>query len=428
MQIRGATSQPIDPRVFKLLNRSVVTHPLIVADGEDQDHDRYLQIIKGKLRKDLKGFISPDKMKIIKGGKIVVLPKPTIVLPRFTRGTPQEGGVGAGEGDEGDQIGQVGDDGNAEPGEAGSEPGEHSEEVWGIEVSRSEIAEMIMEELSLPNLQPKGSENIKETDIKWTLIEKLGTQVHLDETVKAAIKRTILEKGEINPEDIVIQPGEDLQFYSYSIEERPEANAVIFYVMDVSGSMGEEQKQMVRTASFYLSTIIQHQFGKLNADLRNETFNESMWGEGVEEVFIIHDTKAKEVSEHEFYTTTESGGTMFSHAYHLIEKIIQERYDPANWNIYIFHYSDGDNWGDEDSKDSLETVERLRPDISEAGYIQVPGAWSGSGKFLGEFEDKFGDSDPKIRTSSLEESDPEEYKKVILDMLSKRGDEGDGNE
>ena len=99
--------------------------------------------------------------------------------------------------------------------------------------------------------------------------------------------------------------------------------------MDVSGSMTDEQKEIVRIEAFWIDTWIKAHY------------------KGVETVYIIHDAAAQEVDEHTFYHTREIGGTKISSAYELADKIIDARYPPDEWNVYAFHFSDGDNWGDD---------------------------------------------------------------------------------
>lgn len=404
------------------------------VSGVDPDLDRFQRILRDKAREDLKKFINPDKMNITRGGKVVQLPKPRIDQPHFTRGTPQdgEGGVGSGDGDEGDQVGQVGQDGQPQPGdgdgdepgegEAGEDPGQHELEKWGPQITRSEIARMIMKDLVLPNMQPKGSDNVKQTDVKWTSVSKVGNKFLVRKTLNNAMQRTAVEKGkDAKPGDVAVTK-DDVRYRSYELEEKPQANAVIFYLRDYSGSMGPEQSEMARTTSFYLSTVIQHQFGEVNAELRGETFTDDDFGDGVEEVFILHDTEAEEVSEREFYESGGGGGTKISSAFEKVEKLIKEKYPPNDWNIYVYHYSDGDNWGHDDQK-SIESIERLLPQVNEVGYIQTTSAW-GSGKFKDSLKDHFGDTHNKVRVAKINDNQPEEYARVIKKMLSEKN-EGD---
>ena len=113
--------------------------------------------------------------------------------------------------------------------------------------------------------------------------------------------------------------------------------------MDVSGSMTDEQKEIVRIEAFWIDTWIKAHY------------------QGVETVYIIHDAVAQEVDEHTFYHTRESGGTKISSAYDLAEKIIRKHYPPDQWNIYGFHFSDGDNWGDDIPHFRRTVTRKTRP-------------------------------------------------------------------
>jgi hypothetical protein len=132
--------------------------------------------------------------------------------------------------------------------------------------------------------------------------------------------------------------------------------------MDVSGSMTDEQKEIVRIESFWIDTWIKAHY------------------KGVDTVYIIHDAAAQEVDEHTFYHTRESGGTKISSAYTLADKIISTRYPPDQWNIYAFHFSDGDNWGDDIPHCVELLTEKLLPKVNLFGYGQVESPY-GSGEF-----------------------------------------------
>jgi uncharacterized sporulation protein YeaH/YhbH (DUF444 family) len=97
-------------------------------------------------------------------------------------------------------------------------------------------------------------------------------------------------------------------------------------MMDVSGSMGDEQKEIVRAESFWIDTWLRTQY------------------KGIEVRYIIHDAVAREVDRDTFFHTRESGGTMISSAYKLCRDLIKSDYPPSAWNIYPFHFTDGDNW------------------------------------------------------------------------------------
>jgi len=312
-----------------------------------------------------------------RGKDTVTIPIPQIDIPRFRYGSKQSGGVGQGEGEAGDPL----DQGEAEggSGQAGSEEGEH---ILEVEVSLEELAEIMAEELELPNLQEKGADKTVSTKDRFVGIRKTGPESlrHFKRTYKEALKRQIAT-GTYNPKMPVIIPvREDRRYRSWKTEEVHEANAVILYMMDVSGSMGDEQKEIVRLASFWIDTWLKSQY------------------KGVERVFIIHDAVAREVDEETFFHTRESGGTMISSAYSLADQIIAERYRPEEWNIYCFHFSDGDNWSSDDTKKCITLLEeRLLPSNNAFCYGQVHSPY-GSGQFLKDLRDDIGEDDRLIMT------------------------------
>src|SRR5690606_6886830 len=145
----------------------------------------------------------------------------------------------------------------------------------------------------------------------------------------------------------------DLRYRTLKKVAKPAANAVVIYMMDVSGSMGEEQKEIVRLESFWINTWLQRNY------------------KGLETRFIIHDAAAKEVDEKTFFATSESGGTLISSAYKLCKAMIEKDYPPSDWNIYPFHFSDGDNWSGEDTKLCIQLLkDYFLPQVNQFGYGQ----------------------------------------------------------
>ncbi|MBI3461971.1 MAG: DUF444 family protein, partial [Planctomycetes bacterium] len=163
-------------------------------------------------------------------------------------------------------------------------------------------------------------------------------------------------------------------YRSWKTVERPEANAVIIYMMDVSGSMTDEQKEIVRIEAFWIDTWLRSQY------------------DGIETRYIVHDAEATEVDRDTFYHTRESGGTRISSAYKLCDKMIDQKFPTADWNIYALHFSDGDNWG-EDNAVCLEVLrERMLAKCNLFGYGQVESPY-GSGQFLRELQRGVGQRD-----------------------------------
>ncbi len=173
----------------------------------------------------------------------------------------------------------------------------------------------------------------------------------------------------------------------------PQSSAVIIYMMDVSGSMGDEQKEIVRIESFWIDTWLRSQY------------------KGIESRYIIHDAMAKEVDRDTFFRTRESGGTMISSAYKLCAKIIEDDYPVDQWNIYPFHFSDGDNWSVDDTTVCVAAAARRaaggRSTCSGYGQVESP---YGSGQFLKDLNEQFG-ADERVVTSEIKSKD------AILDSI-----------
>ena len=136
----------------------------------ERDLNRFRQIVRGKIKKDLRKYMSQGEMIGRQGRKYVSIPMPQIDIPQFRYGAKQGGGVGQGDGEVGDPIGQ----GEPQPGsgEAGSEPGQH---VIEVDVSLEELAQILGEELQLPNIEPRGRKNIISKKDKYSGIGRAGS-------------------------------------------------------------------------------------------------------------------------------------------------------------------------------------------------------------------------------------------------------------
>jgi uncharacterized protein len=363
-----------------------------MAQRIEGDSARFRAIVRGKIKAQLKGYISTGEMIGKKGRDLVSIPLPQITLPQFRYGHKQTGGVGQGPGDVGDPLGGDG----SSTGRAGQEAGEH---ILEVDISLEELAAMLGEELELPKIEPRGKKNITQEVDKYTGIATVGPNSlrHFKRTYKQALRRQMLT-GDYDPKAPKVVPvREDTRYRSWNPVQLPEANAVILYAMDVSGSMGDEQKELVRITSFWIDTWLRSQY------------------KDVTQCYVIHDAKAREVDEHTFYHTREGGGTKISSAYKLMNQLIDARFPPADWNIYAFHFSDGDNW-DDDNDICTEVLEKdLLPKLNQFCYGQVTSYW-GSGQFLSELFDYFEDED-KVVTSEINGRD--EILKAIKEFLGK---------
>lgn len=353
----------------------------------EQDHQRFRQIVRGKIRKDLRRFLSRGELIGREGKRAVSIPVHDIDMPTFRYGD-NSGGIGMGEGGEGEAVGQPGQSGDNA---GGDEEGKHITEV---DVTLEELADILADELELPRIEPKGSHRLTTVRDKYTGIRPVGPSSlrHFKRSYKEALKRQ-LAMGEYDPDDPVIVPiRDDMRYRSWSEVKSPQSNAVIIYMMDVSGSMGDEQKELVRLQAFWIDTWLRRNY------------------EGIESRYIVHDVRAGEVDKKTFFSMREDGGTRISSAFAVCKEMLAEDYDPNDWNIYLFHFSDGDNSSEADNRLCVKLLdEHLLPAANMFGYCQVTSAY-GSGNFIGVLHEAFPDGladeqGPRLITSRIDGKD-----------------------
>jgi len=329
----------------------------------ERDMGRFNEIVRGKIRKDLKKYVNHGEMIGRKGREMVSIPVPNIDIPHFRHGQKGSGGTGQGNGEVGQPVGKGQDEADGK-GQAGSDPGQHVREV---ELSLEELADMLSDELELPRIVPKGTQSLKTKKDKYNTISRVGPDSlrHFKRTYKEALKRQIASGG-YAPDDPVVVPGkEDERFRSWKTVQEPQANAVILYIMDVSGSMTDDQKAIVRTEAFWLHTWLRSQY------------------DGVTTRYIVHDAVAHEVDEDTFFRVKESGGTRISSAYKKLLDVIARDFPVSDWNIYCFQFSDGDNWGEDNRECSRLLIEQILPISNLFCYGQVESPY-GSGDYIRE--------------------------------------------
>jgi len=351
----------------------------------DQDHSRFRAIVRGKIRQNLRRYISQGEMLGRKGKDLVSIPVPHIDIPRFIYGDRQRGGVGQGEGNVGDSVGGEEAEGDDGAGKAGKDAGDH---VLEVDVTLDELADILGEDLELPTIENKGKSRIIAAKDRYTGIRRVGPESlrHFRRTYREALKRAVAS-GAYDPSNPIIVPQhEDKRFRSWKEDLEPVANAVIIYMMDVSGSMGDEQKEIVRIESFWIDTWLRRHY------------------KGLETRYLIHDAVAREVDRETFFHTRESGGTMISSAYKLCKEMIESEYAPSAWNVYPFHFSDGDNWSADDTRlcvDLLKTA--ILPAVNLFCYGQVESPY-GSGQFIKDLREHF-NADERVVTSEIRDRD-----------------------
>jgi len=266
----------------------------------------------------------------------------TIVAARL--GSPLV--VGIGEGEEGQSIGQPAKGDNV----GGEDEGKHLLEV---DVSLEELADILAEELRLPRIRPKGQHHITTQKDRYSGIRQSGPESlrHFKRSYREALRRQLM-MGEYDPSNPVIVPVRaDLRYRSWKEVKSPQSNAVIVYMMDVSGSMGGEQKELVRLEAFWIDTWLRRNY------------------EGIESRYIVHDVQAKEVDKETFFNLREDGGTRISSALNCCKELLEHHYSPDDWNVYLFHFSDGDNSSEADNRLCVKLLnENLLPTCNLFGY------------------------------------------------------------
>jgi uncharacterized protein len=330
----------------------------------DRDLGRFRDIVKGRVRKDLRKYMSSGELVGRKGKETVSIPLPQIGIPRLRYGE-NKSGVGQGEGE---------GDGPGEGQEAGDAIGEH---VLEVEITVEELAEILGEELQLPRILPKGNQTTATEKAKYTGISNVGPESlrHNKRTFKQALKRSISAGTYLPNKPVIIPIKEDRRYRTFEVETKPRSAAVVLYMMDVSGSMGNEQKEIVRSEAFWIDTWLKHNY------------------DDVETRWIIHDATAREVDRDTFFRTRESGGTLISSAYKLALEILEADFPEADWNIYPFHFSDGDNWSQSDTKLCVEMLrDKIIPMSNQFSYAQVDSQY-GSGQFIKDLEAAFPNED-----------------------------------
>jgi uncharacterized sporulation protein YeaH/YhbH (DUF444 family) len=333
--------------------------------------NRFRQIVRGKVREELRKHLGHHEMFGREGKRLVSIPIPHLELPRFVH--DPGGGVGQGEGDAGDGPG------------AGKDPGQH---ILEAEFSVEELAEMLGEALELPRIQPKGHDEIDSARGRYTGVSVVGPESlrHFKRSYRHALRR-LLVSGAYDPERprIVLERA-DKRYRTWKAKQQPSSNAVIIYVMDVSGSMGADQKELVRTESFWIDAWINRHY------------------QGTRTVYIVHDAAAKEVDRDTFFRIRESGGTVISSAYDLCLRVIQERFPPTEWNLYLFHFTDGENYSRQDTEKCLDLLtERILPVVNLFGYGQVE-SYGTSGDFHDALSKRFTD-DERVALSRIPDRD-----------------------
>jgi hypothetical protein len=296
-----------------------------------------------------------------RGGKDKVVVVPSTVEEKFIHDQTfreqqeGEGGAGgAGEGEEGEVIGEEPVRG-AEGGGAGS-GGEGHEGPHEMESSAYDLGKILTEKFELPNLKDKGKKR-SFTKYTYDMTDRhrgFGQFLDKKATLKQILETNIAlgnvpDFNDIDTTQFLISP-QDMVYRILSKEKDYESQAMVFFLRDYSGSMLGKPTELVVSQHVLIYSWLLYQYEKQ-----------------VESRFILHDTDATEVPDFQtYYNSKVAGGTKVASAFRLVNKIVEKENLVQDYNIYVFHGTDGDDW-DEEGKECLPEIQKTLTYTSRIG-------------------------------------------------------------
>lgn len=326
-----------------------------------EDWKRFRDVISGRTRKKLRELIKSGAIVKNRGknGKITIS-IPRIDIPHIVFGDNKRG-LKRGPGKEGDVIGRDPVKGDGQGQKAGEE---HAEGIT-ISLDMEDVLKFMKDELQLPELKPKPNQTYDEVQKKYNDISKIGPESlrHTRRTMQEALKRAAMTgqlgkpkkfSGSEVPMEMITLINSDRRYRQYKEIKIPSSNAVIFFARDCSASMSAYHCEVVSDMSWWLDAWIRQYYSK------------------VERCYFIHDTLAEEVDEEKFYRYRQGGGTKVSSVFEAIAHQLENRFSPDAYNIYIFYFTDGDNWGD-DNQHLINVIKEKLPNkiVNLIGISQI---------------------------------------------------------
>jgi len=356
------------------------------------NRERFLRRYKAQIKKAIAQAIKGRSIVDVASGEKVSIPAKDVEEPTFGHA---HGGVweavnpGNTEYQKGDEIQRPPSGGGSGKGGAGNSD-EATEDDFVFELSREEFLNYFFEDLELPNMVKTRLASTVEFKTQRAGFKTSGTpsNIHVVRSLRGALGRRIALGGQIDKRlkqaeealEALEADGNDLHTielkkqiqrlesrkraipfidpidlrYSNRIQvPKPTSQAVMFCIMDVSGSMDEMKKDMGKRFFILLYLFLTRVYEKIDL------------------VFIRHHTSALEVDEHDFFHSRESGGTVVSSALHLLSKILKERYPSTEWNAYVAQASDGDNWDRDSIACRQLMIETIMPAVQYYAYVEI---------------------------------------------------------
>ena len=355
---------------------------------------RFIRRFKGQIRKAVADAIAKRGIRDLQSGEKIGIPGKDISEPQFRHG---RGGMresvhpGNDRYQTGDQMDRPPDGGQGQGSGKASPDGEGLDD-FVFTLTRDEFLDIFFDELALPNLIKRQLARIDEYKRVRAGYTQSGvpTNINLVRTMRGAAGRRVAVGGpyatrlralqaelEAALDDMPLDQLEverlqheiaslrarheaipfidpfDLRYSNRIRVPEPSTQAVMFCLMDVSGSMDESRKQMAKRFFMLLYLFLNRNY------------------EHIEVVFIRHHTVAEEVDEENFFHSRETGGTIVSSALKLMYQVITERYASNVWNIYGAQASDGDNWNDDSPQCREFLASSILPLVQYYAYIEI---------------------------------------------------------
>ncbi|AFV00240.2 YeaH/YhbH family protein [Simiduia agarivorans] len=375
----------------------VVDRRLNSKNKSTVNRQRFLRRYKDHIKKAVSDAVNNRSITDVERGEKISIPTRDISEPVFHHG---RGGrnervhPGNKEFNAGDRVPRPqGGGGGGGAGSGASDQGEGMDD-FVFQITQDEFLNFMFEDLELPNLVKRQLSGSEEFKLHRAGIANEGNpgRVNIVRSLRAANARRIAltggkrkqlaaieaELAALMTQDEVLRDHArievleqeaaqlrarlkkvpwlddfDLKYNLLVKHPVPKSKAVMFCLMDVSGSMTQETKDMAKRFFILLYLFLQRNY------------------ERTEVVFIRHHTSAKEVDEQDFFYSRETGGTIVSSALKLMDEVIEERYSPSEWNIYGAQASDGDNWNDDSSVCRELMVQKILPKSQYFAYIEI---------------------------------------------------------
>jgi uncharacterized sporulation protein YeaH/YhbH (DUF444 family) len=361
------------------------------------NRQRFIRRFKAQIKRAVADAVSGRSIVDIDKGEKINIPARDMSEPVFQHGPGgRREAVHPGNTDfvTGDKVKRPPDAAGGQGDKAGNSG--DGEDDFAFQLSREEFLELFFEDLALPDLvKTQLTKLVEFTSVRAGYTsDGVPTNINVIRSLRGALARRVALRGphlkrlrEANAELAALQlaPGDegdmhdprvmeleeeirqlkrridsipfidtfDLRYNNRIKQPKPTTQAVMFCLMDVSGSMDETRKDTAKRFFILLYLFLKRNY------------------ERIEVVFIRHHTSAKEVDEEEFFHSRETGGTVVSSALNLMHEVIRDRYPPSEWNIYAAQASDGDNWDNDSTRCRDLLTAKIMPSLQYFAYVEI---------------------------------------------------------